>query len=483
MAEIVAFALAEKPHIICVQETFLNHQSSCYVPNYSCVRADRQSHGGGLATFVRHDVNFSVAPNQFQLCSGEVLTIVVKIQQASINIMNVYFPRNTASIGADFQSIFSVNSSFACGDWNAKHPLWSQERNAAGTKLADLLPMNNSAVFAPDEPTHWAPSGNSSTIDFAVSNVPYPIVVSTIPNLQSDHIGVWFEVSVCPLKYQRRVRDYKNANWPMYERMLSQEIVDIHHETPQEIDDACRRFSEAIVKAHDAAVPLKLKNDDGEILSRTSLQLIRQKNMIVRRWLRMRADDPLKATYASLVKQIKKVVKRSVYEDRNKCWARYMHKCEKSPRKFWAVTRRIRRGKAGIPSLIVNDRSVNDSQSKANEFAKLFAAAHTLFNAPQNEFDRITEARHAEILTIVVDGPADFTDYAELMTIIGSRKNKVAIGLDGVSNTMLKKLPVTAVRVLADIFNKAFSYGHWPGPFKEAVIIPLCKRGKPANRT
>lgn len=236
------------------------------------------------------------------------------------------------------------------------------------------------------------------------------IEVTIAPNLQSDHIGVLFNVKVCPENHQRRVRDYRNANWPLYENMLSQELAEIQHETLQEIDDACRRFSEAIVKAHDAAVPLKVKNGDEKILSRASIQLIRQKNMIFRRWLRMRDNVPLKTTYASLVKQSKKMVKKSVFEDRNRCWAQYINKCEKSSKTFWAITRRIRRGRSGVPALMVNDEAVGDSQTKANEFANIFVAAHTSFNGLQNQFDCVTEERHSEVLANLADGLPDFTE-------------------------------------------------------------------------
>lgn len=478
VAEIIAFAESTKPHIICVQETFLNHQTSCFVPNYTCIRADRPSHGGGLATLIKRGVDFAVSANQLQLVSGEFLAVDIKTRGRSITVANIYFPRNSPSITADFEAILSLNATIACGDWNAKHPLWSRGSNALGTKLANLLPRNNFSIHAPTDPTHWAPSGRSSTIDFAIANIPVPIVTWTTDQLQSDHAGVVYTITGRPHKVTKQKRMYQSANWPIFERVVSEELGNLQHETPEQIDVACSRFSEAIIKAHDVAVPLmRVKNAD-EILAPATLQLIREKNRLTRRAQRLLDDNPLKTMYKSLLKQVKHLVKQSVNKDRNQRWAQHIRNSEKSPTKFWAVTRRIRRGRAGVPPIKVNNEMIVDNQRKANEFAKMFAAAHALFVRPQNQFDKATEKRHLEVLDTMANGPAEFIDGAEIMAIIGTRKMKVACGCDGVSNLMLKKLPPSALHTLANIFNTAYRLGHWPSPFKRAVVIPLLKQGK-----
>ena len=72
---------------------------------------------------------------------------------------------------------------------------------------------------------------------------------------------------------------------------------------------------------------------------------------------------------------------------------------------------------------------------------------------------------------------ADFSLY-ELQKAIHKLKTKKAPGPDGITNEMLKHLSPAAKEALLFIFNQSWKKGTVPNTWKEAIIIPVAKKGK-----
>ena len=69
----------------------------------------------------------------------------------------------------------------------------------------------------------------------------------------------------------------------------------------------------------------------------------------------------------------------------------------------------------------------------------------------------------------------------ELQVNIESLKKKKSVGIDGVSNIVLRHLPLEAVRVYTILFNNALNNAHYPEHWKTAVVHPIPKRGKDSS--
>lgn len=65
-----------------------------------------------------------------------------------------------------------------------------------------------------------------------------------------------------------------------------------------------------------------------------------------------------------------------------------------------------------------------------------------------------------------------------MQNIAKSKNNKKSYGIDCISNFVLKKLSPNFFRVLSILTNQIFNCGHWPQPWKKAIIVPLLKPGK-----
>ena len=66
----------------------------------------------------------------------------------------------------------------------------------------------------------------------------------------------------------------------------------------------------------------------------------------------------------------------------------------------------------------------------------------------------------------------------ELNCTIRQLKNKKATGKDGISNEMIRHLGSLAKQKLLDIYSHSWNIGTFPTSWKEAIIIPILKKGE-----
>ena len=91
--ELCANCLSYKPDIICIVETWLDHNianSEIAIPNFALTRLDRDRHGGGIAIYIANYLSFSVVSSgPFDL---EFLVISVKHSHGKLGVSLLYTP-------------------------------------------------------------------------------------------------------------------------------------------------------------------------------------------------------------------------------------------------------------------------------------------------------------------------------------------------------------------------------------------------------
>lgn len=330
-----------RPGLFLIQESFLNSENSFYVPNYTVVRGDRSSHGGGLVILVKKGLRFNIHP-AIQMPSIEHLMISIRAGGTILNVSNVYSPKNTRSTTADLRKLMLINNHLCIGDFNAKHPSWSVgAANPAGTKLFNLLPLNNVQVLTPSSHTYCSSHGTTSTLDFALCNatfnVPNPEVVNS---LFSDHYGVQFKIGTSLAASPKLERDFERANWAAFGQSICDAILQIEYSNdPTSLDSACNRFSEALIHAQDIAIPLIVRKDAPATISSKPMRLIRTKNAINRQLTRT-TDTHERSVLKSQVNQLKTLIKDQTTADRNENWGKFVRNASKSPSNFWAAAKK-----------------------------------------------------------------------------------------------------------------------------------------------
>jgi exonuclease III len=114
-------------HLILVQETWLNSKVTVNIPNYTCIRNDRESNSryphGGVLIFVHSSVTFNVV-NFANLGNIEAIFVRIPFTARDLVIGSIYC---SASLKAsekqtDFTKLLSRPGPFVlAGDFNVKH--------------------------------------------------------------------------------------------------------------------------------------------------------------------------------------------------------------------------------------------------------------------------------------------------------------------------------------------------------------------------
>lgn len=161
----------DKPHIVCLTETWLKPDKNISFKKFNIFRLDRINQGGGIAILVRKEIEVKPLPaNTYNGGKLEYMGVELKLENEPLNLLLFYNPPGTFTEEEIDHYISSVNGKkIVCGDFNARHPSWdSNGRNSAGNILHEyIIESPNISLFTPpDLPTRYNPVNNKySTID------------------------------------------------------------------------------------------------------------------------------------------------------------------------------------------------------------------------------------------------------------------------------------------------------------------------------
>ena len=199
----------EKPHIVCLCETWLKKNRLPSFINYkhfSICRPVRA--GGGISILVRNDLCVSdLKLIGFAQGNLEVQAVTVHGQGRKLDIMNLYNPGKSIAV-KEFEHYFSQlgQSRIIVGDFNAHNHMWDivSVENATGSHLADVLLNDPSlCLLTPlNMPTYYhVPTRQFSTLDLCIVSVDLysQSNICTGEDIGSDHAPVYTEINFSPL--------------------------------------------------------------------------------------------------------------------------------------------------------------------------------------------------------------------------------------------------------------------------------------------
>lgn len=189
---------SNKPHIICVQETFLKLNKTFCLDGYDVFRKDRLTNlKGGVATLVLTSLNAVLVDTPENI---ECIGVKIKLENSFINIFNIYQPPDIKIDFNIYKTFFETNNSILTGDFNAKNPLWKcPKTNYNGEILAKLLENYNFIAINTGQPTYQCPRGGQSTLDLTLTSSALALKCHwyTINNtLGSDHQPTFTELNI-----------------------------------------------------------------------------------------------------------------------------------------------------------------------------------------------------------------------------------------------------------------------------------------------
>lgn len=167
--ELRALSLAQKPHLICIVETWLDDNITdreIHIENYAIIRRDRNRQGGGVLVFANESLSYNVILSG--LTELELIVINIKSSISPIVVGLFYRPPNAPvsifdtllnslcmHVDVSFLSNFILLGDFNVNYCNPHSHLYSKlQCFASSLCLSQVV----------SEPTHFSP-GISSLID------------------------------------------------------------------------------------------------------------------------------------------------------------------------------------------------------------------------------------------------------------------------------------------------------------------------------
>ena len=132
--------------------------------------------------------------------------------------------------------------------------------------------------------------------------------------------------------------------------------------------------------------------------------------------------------------------------------------------------------------MTINNSTIVEDQKKAEKFNKHFAAISKASHLTDADKTKIADLKNKEKAPSANQETfeVEFTLF-EFNKALKKPKKRKAAGQDKVHNEMLLNLGVTGRRAILRLINRSWSSGSTPKVWKNAIITPILKKGKPSD--
>ncbi|EFO92064.1 hypothetical protein CRE_13098 [Caenorhabditis remanei] len=423
---------------------------------YSVMRRDRDKHGGGVALLIRNNLNFVPIsiPDQFKRV--ELVGVDLIIRNTSARIIVCYHPCHNDDMSLLIEALKYLLSShtnvFLCGDFNMPHVNW-ESLSASDKKCNEFLTfvLNSGLTQYVHEPTRLHPD---HILDLVLTNTPiiHDVVVG---ELFSDHklikttLTLQFETpneNKSLLNYWKG--DYTMINYIIANINWNNLLADIPVERMYNV------FLNILKKLIALYIPISNPKKHTKKYPPYIKRLQHDKLYI---W-RLEGNSTL---YKNLCASLKTAL-RDLEKDKLE-----RNLVSGSSKKFFTYIKNQMGTKNEIGILKNgNNACLTDSQ-KSSFLAESFSNVFT----QDDGINPHIPAKTKSITDNVVIEP--FMVEALLLKL----KNKINTTPDELPALFLKKVATSIALPLSLIFNESLKTGAIPSLWKEAIILPLFKKG------
>ena len=488
--EIAAFLTEKNISIACLQETKLSTRSTLKpFPGYTPIRQDRDTGrgGGGLLTLIREDLHFatwdtsSLFPGDH---SAEVLGTEVHLGGLPLRVANIYIPPCTscpAGYQTKFDSLFnsSSNNTILLGDLNAHHPSWYSATNddraaARGTALDNSISNSDICILNEDSPTRLPKHGPPSSPDLSLisSHLYFDTTWETQIRLNSDHLPILIELSglqsTPPHRSRKTFTNFKKANWTRFR----EETEELFHQAPP--PTLCSRgeksFRNILKEASRHNIPAGYIRDEVPSIPPEASPLIKERDAL-------RSANPQDPRIPILDTSIHESIRKHNLIK----WQNLLNASNRAtnPTKYWSLLRKLSGKRSKQPpnqSISFSNTTCTQSNHIAAAFNKQFTSIVTR-NSDPNTRVILRQIRNK----CKTAQPPIFTTE-EVQKAITRSGNSSAIGPDGLTMLHIKHLGPEGITYLTKLFNISLANSDIPAIWKESLIIPIPKPGKPKDQ-
>lgn len=283
------------------------------------------------------------------------------------------------------------------------------------------------------------------------------IFINNIKNPQSKKYKQKKYVNYTNLK-----KDFVNKNWRNY----------FENSDPNELtDELCKTINDVVnqnthvIRRKRQEVPRKDWITSGLIKS------IQHKNNLKR----IHKSDPTSIDKRNEYTKFRNILNRLINKSKFRYFQKQIEYNRNSSKGLWDVVRTLTEEQTGTVCEIA---STENSREMANKFNEHFTNVGKRYaeNIPKTEYTKRQENRyheHSFFLTAV--------DDKEVVRIIKELPLGKSPGLDNIRTETIKFLSQEISPMLTHLINKIFETGTFPESFKNAIVVPIFKKGCPSD--
>lgn len=474
-----------------IQESQLTtNQKTPTIRGYTPIRVDRKGKaGGGLISFLKNSLIYEKVQDRC-LDATETSTFSVKLTRNKwVKLTNVYCPPATSLAFANqnlrlaTEIIPSGSNSIIAGDFNAHSFVWDHtttNQDERGNNILDWMIDEGLTILNDGSPTRVNKSnGTKSTPDVTLAGEKWMgqttwTVVEPIGS--SDHVPILIEISTdvkhVAASFGAKWKS-KDVDWDAFSNAIEIGINEIDQDS-DDIKTLVTDFNKVVIEAAEKHVgKVKPGKRPKGWMTPNVRAAIRKRNALRRNIKTKRRE------WIESCKEARQEIQRAKEES----WKEFLDESVNSTdeSKLWKVIKSLN----GTPStnsknetLNIGGKKMTSPKAKANVFVDHYSKISKLsFSKDDRDFNRLLKKRLENAPNQEVP---DFT-MVELKRAIKKMKKKGAPGPDNIPPSFLKNLGDQAMNHLLRIFNHSLKSSVCPQIWRNAIIVPLLKAGKPAS--
>jgi hypothetical protein len=473
--------LSSELDVIVLSETKLkiNFPLALYsLPGFQCFTCTRLAqNGGGVLVFVRSGI--SAVSVQLQQVSFERIHLQISIGSLHFRLICIYrapdpnnFDEFISSLEDDLRDC--ETKTIIAGDINVSVPNLTVRpflSNGTSRSYCDLLESFGYEILN----IHPTRPDSGKTIDHVVTNFANSISVRNdtieIDNDITDHCAILSTFEI-------------NLNVPRHTAAVSRQRInfetlnDNFSNNLDGLESSCT-IAETLTHALQNAISLststqtfKVKHVEriSEWTSAQSLELLSEKDRI----LRKRRKKPRNPKIQRELMEISEQLNNSIRADYSRHIAKNV--ANRNPKMMWKGLNKILGRERSNNTIVITDPTTNAKTDDPAIVAELFNKHFTDCFQPKPQASECFASQFVEnasktSLALILP------DESEVSGEISRLKNNCAVGHDGISTEVIKKLSNKLVPMLLLLISAIFSSGIYPTIFKKAVVVPIFKSG------
>ena len=434
-----------------------------------------------LAFLINKDIEFNKTDSNFLVGDFECMAIELKIRNVRTKIINIYRPPKGCLETAkhELQSWLNKNKGqvIVIGDANVDALSLNYNYSRLVTDMS-FYGLNQLI----DLPTRTTPS--LTCVDHIWTNINLNNVFEfgVIPDMLADHMLPFIIIkrgqeinradeyiefrNLKGVNMQNLKNELKKVNW---DEVLTNEIS---------LDNCTENFIDKVSEIMNLTCPIrkfkvkKSKTCINPWMSKGLLKSRQTKISLITKALQTgtQTDIRRKNRYIKLYNKLIKEAKNIYYQKGLAC-------NKDNPKKTWEIIGDItktgkRKTNADRLSLNLNGK-VSDNQQEIADYLNNYYT--NVANELAGKLDKNMNINDYIKRHDVQEFKLSRTSQCEIINVIGKLKNKKSSGVDGMSNSILKKIKCEIAQPLTFIINRSITEKYVPILFKVAKVVPIYK--------